>query len=370
MKRAWLTAALDSSIQILLWICLIAVVVYGFYLTGQGGASYGELVAFLLLSFRVAMPLGAMTTLYASAQGAVAAAGRLDEVFRTPREDARPSVALASAPAAAVDRAEAPRPRSPSSAAPGRGADIVLEDVGFAYDAAAGPVLDGISLRIPAGAKLGIVGPSGAGKTTLTGLILRLFDPQQGRLLMDDVPYPEYDMRALRASMAYLSQEPILYDDTIEANIRFGLDGIDTGAVREAARRAHALEFIERLPAGFASEVGDRGVRLSGGQRQRIALARCFLRDPRLLVLDEPTSALDAAAEDALQQALRELLTGRTAVVIAHRLSLVRDLDRIVVLSGGRLLEQGTHGELLDAGGLYADLYRLQHGPKPTPDLH
>jgi len=359
MRQAWLTAALESSTQILLWICLIAVVIYGFYLSGQGQTTYGQLVAFMLLAFRVTMPLGALTNLYASAQGAVAAAGRLDEIFSVAREGAddppRP---------ATVRPAVAAPPDVPGDVT---GTRISLDRVSFAYETEGVHVLRDVSLEIAPGAKIGVVGPSGAGKTTLTGLVLRLFDPSAGRLTMDGVPYRDIDLHDLRTHMAYVSQEPILYDDTIEANIRFGRQDATLDQVREAAARAHALEFIERLPAGFATEVGDRGVRLSGGQRQRLSLARAFLRNPRLLVLDEPTSALDAAGEDAVLQALRDLMQGRTAIVVAHRLSLVRDLDRIIVLDDGRIREQGSHDELVAANGLYSLLYELQMG-RPDGD--
>ncbi|MFO7653437.1 MAG: ABC transporter ATP-binding protein [Candidatus Krumholzibacteriia bacterium] len=387
MKRAWLTAALEAAIQVLLWITLIAVVIYGFYLSSVGTTTYGELVTFLLLAFRVAAPLGSLSSLYASAQGAVAAAGRLDEIFATPREDedrrrptapervvarAREVVASAPSPPAAgrtaagtAAAAAAGIARSGGAAARAdrpRGALVEAEQVSFAYDEGAEPVLHDIDFRIESGQKVGLVGPSGAGKTSLAGLLLRLFDPQQGEFRLDGVPFREHELPDLRAQMAYVSQEPILYDDSIDANIRFGLEDASEESVREAARRAHALEFIDRLPDGLATTVGDRGVRLSGGQRQRIALARAFLRDPRFLLLDEPTSALDAAAEETVQRALRDLMDGRTALVVAHRLSLVRDLDLILVLENGRLVEQGPHAELLAAGGLYAHLFRLQHG--------
>lgn len=349
-SRALLQSALESGAQVLLWLCLITIVVYGFYLTSQGAASYGELVTFMLLAFRVATPLGALTGLYASAQGAAAAAGRLDDVFRSPPE----SIALAGATASA-DASASVRPA---------GAGLVVEEVGFRYDTGrdASATLQGVSFTLARGERLALVGPSGAGKTTLACLLLRLFDPQQGRILLDGKPYPEYDLRALRRRMAYVPQEAVLYDASIAENIRFGLVEASDEAVRQAAERAQALAFIERLPDGFAARVGDRGVRLSGGERQRLALARAFLRNPDLLVLDEPTSALDAASEDAVRRALAELMAGRTTIVVAHRLSLVRDLDQILVLDGGRTVEHGSHDQLLAQQGLYARLYALQQG--------
>ena len=354
VRRALLSSALDSGAQILLWLCLITVVVYGFYLSSQGRASYGELVTFMLLAFRVATPMGALTGLYASTQGAVAAAARLDDVFRSPPE----TVALAG-PTAGGGAA----PRTAGLAERG----LRAEDLGFRYgeDDASPWILADISFALAPGERLALVGPSGAGKTTLAGLILRLFDPQRGRLVLDGRPYPDHDLKALRRRLAYVPQDAVLYDASIADNIRFGLVDADESSVRRAAERAQALAFVDRLPEGFATRVGDRGVRLSGGERQRIALARAFLRNPELLVLDEPTSALDAASEEAVRQALAELMRGRTTIVIAHRLSLVRDLDRILVLDGGRAVEQGSHQELLARGGLYAGLYALQQGSRP-----
>ena len=199
-------------------------------------------------------------------------------------------------------------------------------------------------------------------------LLLRLFDPSAGRLLLDGRPFDTYDLTDLRGQIAYVSQDPVLYDLSIGDNIRFGLVDASDEEVRLAARRAHALEFIEQLPERFDTRCGERGQRLSGGERQRITLARAFLRNPRILILDEPTSALDARAEDAVHAALQALMEGRTAIVIAHRLSTVRDLDRLLVLSHGRLVEEGSHAELLARDGLYAGLYRLQHGRDATPD--
>jgi ABC-type multidrug transport system fused ATPase/permease subunit len=352
VRRARLAAALESGTQVLLWICLITVVVYGFFLTSRGAISYGELVTFFLLAYRVAFPMSTLTGLYASSQGALAAASRLDDVF-TVRTERAP---LASEPDASSWLSA---PASPVDLATSQGA-ISLHQVSFAYDSE--PVIMDLSLEIGAGEWVGIVGPSGAGKTTLTGLILSLFEPESGQLCLDGIPYQEYDLSALRSQMAFVPQEPVLYDLSILDNIRFGKETASLAEVRTAAAQAGALEFIEALPAGFQTMCGEQGVRLSGGERQRITLARAFLRNPRILVLDEPTSALDARSEEAVRQALKTLMQGRTAIVIAHRLSMVRDLDRIFVLAEGRLMEEGDHQSLLAREGLYSRLYRVQHG--------
>lgn len=343
MHRAWLSAALESGIQISLWICLIGIMVYGFALTARGETTGGELVAFLLLAFRVAMPLASLTNLYSSGQGAIAAAGRLDDIFAMTPER---------------------RPGAPVPAPIHGAAGITLDDVSFHYPGTpdAPSVLHGVSVRIAPGQWVGIVGPSGAGKTTLAGLIMGLFPPSSGRLLLDERPYAEFELAELRARMAFVAQDPMLYDLSLADNIRFGLPDITDAEVRQAADRAGVLEFADRLPEGLATPCGEGGAKLSGGQKQRISLARAFLRNPGLLVLDEPTSALDAASEQTIQASLRELMSGRTALVIAHRFSLVRDLDLILVVADGKVVETGQHRELLAAGGLYHHLYRMQQG--------
>lgn len=344
VKRAWLASALESTAQLMLWGCMITVVVYGFALSGQGRTTYGQLVTFLLLAFRVASPLGALTSLYASFQGATAAADRLDDVFRETPEGAMHGGIVA-----------------PDHARPGA---LSLENVCFRYPGQPGApvVVEDVTLHIAAGEKVALVGPSGAGKSTVTGLVMRLFDPQGGLLRLDGKPYGEIPLRELRGRMAYVPQDPLLYDATVAENIVFGMPNVPEAAVREAARRAQALEFIDKMPDGMATPVGPHGIKLSGGEKQRLALARAFLRDPGILILDEPTSALDAANEEAVRDALRDLMAGRTVIVIAHRLSLVRDLDRIYVLVRGRVAEQGTHSELMAREGVYSVLQKLQLG--------
>jgi ATP-binding cassette, subfamily B, bacterial MsbA len=343
MKRAWISAALESGIQMSLWVCLIAVVIYGFRLTAQGLTTSGDLVTFLLLAFRVAMPLASLTSLYSSAQGAVAAANRLDEIFSMqPERD----------------------PGIPSPPPIHKAAAITLDDVSFKYPETEDDqaVLKNLSLHIEAGQWVGIVGPSGMGKTTLAGLIMKLFSPEKGQLLLDGKPYREFELSHLRSHMAYVSQEPLLFDLSLMENIRFGMAEATDEDVRKAARQGGVLEFSDRFQHGLDTLCGERGNRLSGGQKQRVALARAFLRNPGILILDEPTSSLDAKAEDGIRQSLKELMQGRTAIVIAHRLSLVRDLDSIFVISDGKVLQSGTHKELMRHDGTYKNLYNLQQG--------
>lgn len=241
---------------------------------------------------------------------------------------------------------------------------IDFENIGFWYTdgAVRTRVFDGLDLHIPAGQRVGLVGASGAGKTTLTKLLLRLSDIQEGRILVDGQDISQCTQQSLRRSIAYVPQESLLFHRSVAENIAYGRPDAFMEEIREAARRANALEFIEKLPQGFDTVTGERGVKLSGGQRQRIAIARAMLADCPVLVLDEATSALDSESEKMVQDALAELMRGRTSIVVAHRLSTVASLDRIVVLDDGGIVEDGSHAELIEANGPYARLWNRQTG--------
>jgi subfamily B ATP-binding cassette protein MsbA len=237
--------------------------------------------------------------------------------------------------------------------------DITFDHVGFAYDPGS-PVLRDLCFTVPKGSVVALVGPSGAGKTTLLELIPRFHDPTAGEIRLDGVPLPRLRRASLRGLLGVVSQDPVLLNDTVRANIAYGRPAAGDAAVEAAARAANAHEFIAQLPRGYDTLLGERGTRLSGGQRQRVAIARALLRDPPILLLDEATSALDTESERLVQDAIERLMRDRTVLVVAHRLATVLDADEILVLEGGRLVERGTHQALLAENGLYRRLYDLQ----------
>jgi subfamily B ATP-binding cassette protein MsbA len=242
--------------------------------------------------------------------------------------------------------------------------DVQFDDVHFSYGDNDGPVIDGISIDVPAGSTLAIVGHSGSGKTTLVSLLPRFYDPTSGAILIDGVRIDEFTLESLRRNISLVSQDVMLFNDSIRANLTYGSEYTEE-QIRDAAEAAHVMDFVRDLPEGLDTPVGERGSLLSGGQRQRIAIGRALLKDAPVLILDEATSALDTQSERRIQDALSNLMEDRTTLVIAHRLSTVEGADRIIVLDAGRIVESGTHAELLARGGHYAALYRMQFADEP-----
>ena len=335
--RAVLTAVIIfivfSSVVAILWVGSNDVL--------TGSISPGRLGQFVLYAAFAAAGLGQLSEVWGEVSAASGASERLFEILRV-----KSAIAVPASPRAMP--------------VPARG-DVGFENVSFAYptrpDALA---VDSVSFTVRAGEKVAIVGPSGAGKSTLFHLLLRFYDPASGAISFDGVPVKAADPRELRARIALVPQDSVVFASSARDNIRFGRPDATDAEVEHAADLAHASEFIRRLPGGFETQLGERGVTLSGGQRQRIAIARAILRDAPLLLLDEATSSLDAECETLVQTALEELMRHRTTLVIAHRLATVLSCDRILVMDQGRIVEQGTHASLAAAGGLYARLARLQ----------
>ena len=256
----------------------------------------------------------------------------------------------------------APEPDAGPQDGPRATGALRFDNVSFRYAGQAEPAIDGLTLDIPPGRTTALVGMSGSGKTTMIQLIARFFDPESGRILLDGTPLDEVPLAWLRAQIAWVGQHVVLFDDTVAANIAYGRPDISEAQVMRAARQAHAMEFIEKLPHGLHTQVGANGNQLSGGQRQRIAIARAFLKDAPILLLDEATSALDNESERAVKEALAELRQNRTVLVVAHRLTTIRDADQIVVMEHGHIVEQGSHAALAAADGAYARLLASGEG--------
>jgi len=251
-------------------------------------------------------------------------------------------------------------PHAPANADGRAQGAIELRNVSLAYRSDEGaPALDGVNLSIAAGQTVALVGPSGAGKTSLVNLLPRFFEPTGGQVLLDGVPLPDWQLGALRRQFALVSQDVVLFNDSVAANVALGAS-VDRERVRDALASAHLLDFALSLPQGLDSPIGHNGAELSGGQRQRLAIARALYKDAPVLILDEATSALDSQSERAVQDALERLMAGRTTLVIAHRLSTIEHADLVVAMDRGRIVEQGTHAQLLADGGLYAQLHAMQ----------
>ena len=338
MIRVAMRRELSSPLsEILGTLALVIILIIGGWQVIDGLIQPSVFIFFVIVFARLIPPIQAVVRAYNSLQKGSASAQRFLEVLD-------------------ADEVIMERPNAP--VLEGLGYGIEFRNVSFSYTEEFF-ILNSINLTIPSGQTVAIVGPSGAGKSTLVDLLPRFYDPTEGQILIDGRNIADLNINSVRSQFGIVSQECILFNDTIAANIAFGGD-FSIDEIRRAAHIAHADEFIDRLPQGYNTVVGDRGLNLSGGQRQRISIARAVLRNTPCLILDEATSALDSESEHAVQQALADAMRGRTAIVIAHRLSTIVDVDRIIVLDKGRIVEQGTHQQLIATGGLYSRMVAMQ----------
>ena len=338
------SAAITPVIRMAILAGFTVTLLYGGFLALNGEIGVGSYSVLVYLTQRLLWPmtrLAEMTDLY---QRSMASIQRVMDLLQTPMLISYEGNHL---PVSAV-----------------RG-ELVLDNVRFSYDGSNAAAIDGISLTLAAGETVAFVGSTGGGKSTLTKLLLRFHEPQQGEIRLDGIPINTLDLQDLRRAIGYVAQDTFLADASVAQNIAYGMQDASRTAIVQAAMAAEAHEFIARLPQGYDTQVGERGMKLSGGQRQRLALARAILKNPPILILDEATSAVDNETEAAIQRSLDHLVIGRTSLIIAHRLSTVRHAHMIHVLDKGRIVESGTHAQLVEQGGIYAALWRLQTGERP-----
>jgi ATP-binding cassette subfamily B protein len=344
LRGARLRAAFIAFIIFALFGFIVLVLWSGARLLQQGKITFGDLTRFGLYTTFVAGAMGQFAELYSQLQKAIGATQRVRELLR---ETGEVEAHLGPPPASTLARLNG---------------SVVFEGVHFTYPSRAGvEVLHAVDLAATPGQRIALVGPSGAGKSTLISLLLRLYDPTAGRLVIDGRDARDYRLTELRGQMSMVPQEVLLFGGSVAENIAYGKPGASAAEIEAAARQANAHEFIQAFPEGYATLVGDRGIKLSGGQRQRVAIARAILKNPAILILDEATSSLDSESERLIQEALETLMRDRTSFIIAHRLATVRHADRIVVIAGGQVVESGTHEELQAMGdGVYRRLAAMQ----------
>ncbi len=338
LKAAKYRGFFISFIVFALFGAIVAVMWKGGSMVNEGVISAGDLVTFVLVTMFIGASIAGLGDMYGQLQRAIGASERVLEVLDEEKEWEKEEGISAKL-----------------------GGEIEFEHVSFTYPESSELILNNLSFKVDPGQKIALVGPSGAGKSTITQLLTRFYEIEQGRILVDNIDVKEYQLKALRANMGIVPQEVMLFGGTIRENILYGRPEANEEEVIEAARKANAMEFIDSFEKGMETRVGERGVKLSGGQKQRIAIARAILKDPAILILDEATSSLDAQSEVLVQEALESLMEGRTTLIIAHRLSTIRAVNRILVINKGEIEEQGTHDELiLNPDGLYSHLVKLQ----------